>query len=182
MFIRTMTCVSRSSSICRTFGERDGLGLIARLRGQVNSNRFAHLEHNVLTVQRLKSFRFDADSICAGREGGRVKLPRRIRGQGSREASLRVYDGHRGSRQHCSSLVCNGSQNTAEIALRKQREREQHHTQDRSEHPPGFSGWCRIQCYEFHKHPLVFKKDERSSSSARITSARSSLETRHDLK
>src|SRR5260370_343725 len=72
--------------------------------------------------------------------GGGVTRPRRIRGQGSREASLRVYDGYLGARDDCASLVCHGSQNTAEIALCNEREREQRHTKNRTEHAHSSSG------------------------------------------
>ena len=76
----------------------------AGLRSQVHSNFLAHLELNVLAVQPLEPWRFDADGICAGNQVGSVILAGLIRGQGSRQTSLRVYDGHRGARDDCASF------------------------------------------------------------------------------
>ena len=80
------------------FGDGDGLGLLAGLKGQVNSNFLANLQHNVLAFKLLEPFGLDADGIGAGNQRGSVILAGLIGGQRSRHASLRVYDGYRGAR------------------------------------------------------------------------------------
>jgi hypothetical protein len=62
-----------------------------------------------------------------------VILAGRIRGQSTRRASLGVDDAYRGARKNSARLVGHGSENTAEITLGKQRDREQQHTQNRTE-------------------------------------------------
>ena len=120
-------------------GDRDSLGMLTGLNGQVHSNLLAHLEHNVLALQRLEPFRLHADRVCAGNQGGSVIFAGFIRGEGSRHTSLRVQDGYRGARYDSATLVCNGSENTAEIGLREKGKRDQKHAKCHTEHLGGFS-------------------------------------------
>ena len=97
----------------------------AGLNGQVHSNFLAHFEDNVLTLQLLEPFGLGANRIVAGSQIGSVILPGIVRGQGSRDAPLRVYDGYRGAGYDAAALVCDRSENPAGIALRKRGHAEQ---------------------------------------------------------
>src|SRR6267378_3305775 len=77
-----------------------------------------------------------------------------IRGYSSCEASLSVEYAYAGARQDRATWVGNGSENTAEIGLRKQREREKQHNQSRTEQPHCHSGSGRAQCDGFHSAPF----------------------------
>jgi hypothetical protein len=48
------------------FSDRDRLGLLTGLRGQVNPNLLAHPYRDVLTFYCLEPFGFDADLIHTG--------------------------------------------------------------------------------------------------------------------
>ena len=56
-------------------GDRDALGLLAGLHGNVNPNLLAHLEHHVLALHPLEPIGLNAHRIGARNQRGSVILP-----------------------------------------------------------------------------------------------------------
>src|SRR4029077_9618701 len=134
------------------FGDRYVLSLLTGLDGQVNPNFLTYLEHYVLTLDGPEPFDLYADRVGARNQGGSVILAGLIGGQRSRHAPIFIYDRVRSARYNSSPLICSRAENAYEIALGKQRKREQQHTQNRTEHAHTFSGSADLQ-YRTHSAP-----------------------------
>ena len=101
------------------FRHGDGLRLLAGLQRKVDANFLANLQNDILAFDSLETLEFGANSICAGKQVGRV-VGARIFAWSACESCRAASQGRDCGAADCASgLVGNRSQDAACSALRE---------------------------------------------------------------
>src|SRR5438445_3657089 len=142
-------------------GDRDRLGSLSYPESEVDHLLAAHREDNSASDLRLKASLLASYFIIAHRQNGNDVTAPLVARETSESSRIHVPDGDHRSGDDGSRGILHDPGTCPRAQLRKQREREQQHTQTCTEHVNGFSGSGHLH-KGIHSTP-IFESSEKAS-------------------